>query len=137
MLDRDRRFPVLKTQLLQTLRKNREAHVKNYEAALVEYRKAVIEELTNQINRRAVEKARATDGLEFSMDTARKDDGFPAEPKSFADHYDQAIGLLEMTTLDSIDINAPDYRKYVLDEWEWRNEFETSTMSYNNAGGRR
>lgn len=118
MLDKSRFYPVPKTQLLAKLRENRAIHIKTYNEAKEEYRKAAISALSTEI-------AKAKDGLEFSLQFHEI-----IEPKSYAREYDQAIGLMEMTIDETIPITASDYTSFVLDEWSWKEHFTSSVANY-------
>lgn len=118
MLGSDRKYTVEKNKLLGILRENRTKHVATYDAAVIEYRKQCIAALAGEL-------AHARDGVKFRMD-------FPelVKPRSFADSYDTAIGILELAEETSIPITVGDYESLVLDEWNWKAAFVGSTSNY-------
>lgn len=127
MLGKERVYPVSKESLLTRLRENRAVHVSEYTAAMIEYRKALVLALIDQIHERNEAIARARDGIEPMLDFSDK---LPRQPTSYAQTYNRAIGLLEMTTLGEIEITGDDYRRFVDDEWEWSEDFKNVAMSY-------
>lgn len=103
--------------LLYTLRANRRLHVEEYEQADRRYRKAI----------RAWFLAQAH-SIEHDRDFERHFTG-PA-PRSYADDYDRAIGMLELHQSDTIDLGADDYRQLVKDDWNWKRDFLATNASY-------
>jgi hypothetical protein len=105
------------TKLLQHLKNNRYEHINDYELAMVEYRKAIIEELK-------VKYSYACQNLDVShtLKTVR--------PQSFLESYDEAIMKLEWTTDKEIELDHSEFKQYVQDEWSWKHAFATSTLSY-------
>lgn len=138
MLASDRKYPVVKNALLHKLRENRGAHLQHYNDALEEYRKAFIDVVTLRIDDFSAARARARDLEPFEW--PKNAAPVPVKPESYVSDYDRAIGLLEMTISEQIEITGDDYRCFVEDEWEWKERFRSTTMSYNDknlVGGKR
>lgn len=99
---------VKKKELLDHLWKNREAHLEDYETALIVYHKDLREKL-----------------MELAEDAAknllRKDNyliGFLPPVLNLKD-YDRHIGFLEMAEENEITITIEEYDRYINDNWEW------------------
>lgn len=117
MLSSDRSYKVSKTDLLSRLQTNRTKHISEYKAVRTEFRR------------------RATTLLQEKLDLARAEKPFNLRfdlivPRSHEREYDKVIGLLTMTTETTIDISPQDYAQFVLDEWNWKEEFNASNRAY-------
>lgn len=107
-----------RNELLAVLRTNRETHLKDYQEAQAEYRKLVVQELTEMLK-----QAKARDGKIVRNLKA-------PEPQSFVASYDTAIRMLEMSVEEVIELTQGEFQQYVEDQWTWRNSFATTTMVY-------
>lgn len=52
------------------------------------------------------------------------------EPISYAEHYERAIQMLEMTTEKEIQLDYQLFLQLVRDEWWWSGEFAQTVTSY-------
>jgi hypothetical protein len=109
---------VSQEQLLADLVKNRKKHAKEYELAAKEYKEAA---------RVAVEKLleKIVSGKPFKLYIS-----IP-EPVSHVSDYDCTIQMVEMSVDRIIELTELEFRQYVLDEWQWRDELKNSRMLYN------
>lgn len=109
---------VTKETLISIMKANRAKHVDIYEQAVVKYREQAIVELTKQL-------VRAKEGKKFSLN-------FPqlTKPVSFVKEYDNTIGLLEMSLASVVEITTDEYKRFIKDEWNWKNMFNTSNSKY-------
>lgn len=108
---------VKKDQLLATIKENREAHREQFLKAQEKYRERVIEELDAR--------------LEQARNGGRINLGFALpEPVDYTDSYDTAIGMLEWEIGDEITLEEADFKRYVLNKWEWARMFAANTASY-------
>ncbi len=103
--------------LLAILKKNRGGHRKLYEEAFTEYRRQVVKAMEYNL-----ERAREGGDIRLSLSLRT--------PEDHTEEYDAVIGLLELSTDDTVELTAHDYERFVLDRWEWQRSFETNTMSY-------
>ena len=117
----ERTYKVLKSTLLEILTKNREEHLVAHEEAKKNYRKRAVKALEKQL-------AKATDGSRFSLSFRL------SRPISYVEQYDKVIGLFKMVVEDTVEITSTEYSQYVLDEWSWRSQFDTSNSFYGVAG---
>jgi hypothetical protein len=108
---------VNKVRLLQILRTNRDQHIQDYLDAMTEYRKAAIIELT--------------DMLEFAKthQVIRRTITHP-EPKNFETSYNTAIGMLELSIDNDVELTSEEFSRYVEDKWDWHSLFTSSTLLY-------
>ncbi len=111
---------VSKTTLLATLRTNRDKHRQIFLEAQQGYRIAVITELDNMLaEAKAGKKIRRSVTLTEPMDQTKD--------------YDRAIAMLEMSVETEVSLEEHDFQQYVLDEWTWKRQFNTSNMLYSKS----
>lgn len=108
---------VQKASLLDKLKANRETHRAQFEEAAKLYRDEVIEVLEERI--KDARKGRLPN-LVFQLPL----------PVNQTAAYDRAIGMLEMSVDDVIELEEEDYRQYVLDEWTWSQHATISNSYY-------
>jgi hypothetical protein len=105
--------------LLEKIKANRATHKDTFEKAMVGYRKRAIEELDRSLaDARAGKRIRAT--LEL------------IEPMNQTAEYDMVIAMLEMCVDKEVVIATGEFQQYVLDQWHWKAQFETSNAAYLN-----
>lgn len=114
---------VKKEQLLKILKENRAKHVSDYKEALEDYRAAYIEVLQKNIEI-------AQSGAE---DMIPVDEINLPEPQCYAKSYDTAIGMLEISVDETVQLNEIQYRQYVNDEWGWSDSFKLSNSTYSSS----
>jgi len=112
---------VKKDRLVEILKKNRETHVKIFLEVYEEYRKELIEWL---------ELALELAHVRGRIDTP---DNYPSEPRCYVKSYDLAMAMLEMSVDETISLSEQDFRRYVQDEWEWKDDFYLSNSSYSSS----
>jgi hypothetical protein len=103
--------------LLAILKKNRAGHRELFEEAWAEYRRRVVTAMGHNLD---TIKAGGPIDHRITMRT----------PEDHTEEYDAVIGLLELSTDDTVELTAHDYERFVLDRWEWKRSFEDNTMSY-------
>lgn len=108
---------VKRTELLEKLKANRNAHQAVFELALEGYRKSIVEHLEMLL-----EDAKA--GKRISHHIQRE------IPMNQTSEYDQAIMMLEMSVEDEIEITSNDFACYVMDRWAWKRQFSASNAIY-------
>ena len=111
---------VSRTDLLETLRKNREQHLKDYEVAKTKYREAAIQQLKKMLED-------AESGKKFETYVTAP------EPSKYTDSYDRAIRMLEMSKDEKIQLTDHAFKRLVMDEWDWTRDFASNTKSYSNG----
>lgn len=108
---------VKKSELLDKLKANRANHSDQFEKAAVGYRKRVIEVLESRLDDARKGKLPV---LVFNLPL----------PVDQTKAYDRAIGMLELSVDDVIELEEHDYQQYVLDEWTWSQSASTSNAFY-------
>lgn len=46
--------------------------------------------------------------------------------------YDMILRKLELDTRETIELDDEEFKQYVLDEWDWTNQFVAASMMYSN-----
>ena len=111
------KIKVNKTELLSILESNRSKHRQIFEEACDGYQKAVIKELEAQLKR-------AKEGIRRSMFINI------SAPVDQTKEYDRAIAMLKMSVEQEVFLSEQDFRCYVLDDWDWKQKFLTSSRDY-------
>lgn len=124
-----REVEVRKVDLLTVLKKNREQHVKDYLEACAGYKEAALAKIEDVSSELKARIGRLKDGqvialvaLQFNLEV----------PKSFEKAYDQAIVMLEMSVDDTVTLEESEFAQYVMDDWEWKEQFTMSNRRYSN-----
>lgn len=142
VLDNNRTITVDRLNLLATLTKNKEAHVKEYEAALRGY----LEEAKTKI---AEQKQKALKEVEYAAQRALNElnmfDPTKAQdtivfckgisfqliaPKNYSAEYDQAIQMMSWETKDEVELSTSEFRSFIMDKWDWVEDFKISSARY-------
>lgn len=106
---------VKKPALLEALKRNRDIHSKEYEEALIDFRKKCVAVLEAELL-----KTNRTDTLSVNI----------TAPINAIDNYNEAIGMLEFHCEDIIELDNNEYKRYILNEWQWTGLFKTLAASY-------
>ena len=106
-----------KSELLEILKKNREAHRAIFEAALAGYRKKAIQ-LLDKALKDAKEGRKINTWIQLQ------------EPVDQTKDYDRAIRMIGMSVDENIEIGETDFANYVLDDWQWKQQFLTTNAMY-------
>lgn len=112
-----------RSELLDTLRTNRDEHVALHKKALVRYEAALVKELKKQLAR-AEAKKKVNHSFLFK---------FPV-PESHEASFNQVIDLLEHDVRDEIELSRADFQRFMRNEWEWSNQWATTNSTYNVRG---
>lgn len=108
---------VKKDDLLAKLRTNRELHEDEFNRAADGYRKRVIAALELRLSQA---KNGQLPQMVFNLPT----------PINQTKEYDMAIGMLEMSVEDVIELEEHDYKQYVLDQWGWSQNVTATNAMY-------
>lgn len=106
-----------KARLLATLEANRTEHREMFDRAQVAYRVAVIKALDERL-----ERAKNGDKIDVVIRMP--------EPKDYTEEFDRVISMLGWQEGDTVELDEHDFRRYVLNQWEWASQFAQNTMSY-------
>ena len=111
---------VNKEELLTKLRENLEIHKVQYEEALVDFKERLLSDLKKGV--KLVGKTEAKDLKRFSISSPF--------PQSHEKDYVEVIEMLEMSTDDTINLDAQSFKAYIKNQWSWSVQFETSNSMY-------
>lgn len=106
-----------KSQVLDTLRSNREKHsaiVKEARSGYMEKAEAALKAKLDQL------RSGKLAALSFSLRV----------PLDYTKVYDTAIRMLELHTEDTIELDAAQVRNLMQDEWDWTDQFYGTNMVY-------
>ncbi len=106
-----------KTELITILKKNRDQHREIFEEACEGYQKRMIAHLQTMLND---VKRRASVSHHIGMSI----------PIDQTPDYDRAIRMLDMCVDDVIELNEQTFANYVMDDWNWTNNFLASNTRY-------
>lgn len=104
-------------RLLETLKKNREAHIKEYNEAMAAYKPAMLAALNQEIENVNSGK---TKELRLSLPL----------PCSHENSYTNVIDMLEYSVDETINLSSDAFKAYVKDEWNWSGSFKGLVSSY-------
>ncbi len=123
-----RSVKVQKSALRSILIANREKHAAGYDKAVDGYKVKALEVL---------DKATAT--LREKIEKLGRGEFVKVEhlaiamrkPENHVRDYDRAIGMLDMSVDDVVDLTESEYREFVEDRWEWKQQTIRSWSGYN------
>ncbi len=108
---------VNKQELLKIVRQNRKGHKAVVAEASENYRKAAIAALEVML-------ADANSGRRIRRSIEL------VQPMDMTREYDQIIRQLEMEVQDTVELSAGEFAQYVLNRWDWGEQFANSTKGY-------
>ena len=104
-------------ELLKILKENRSKHKAAFEDACEGYREKMMKLLNSTID-----KVKSGEVMTASL--------YLQPPEVHLDEYDAVIKLLELSQEQTIELDADDVNKFVLDDWEWKDKWRSVTNSY-------
>jgi len=131
----DNHTRILRLDLLEKIKTNREKHKTEFEKALLGWRKEAVKEL----NRHAKQIADVIDRMETDitnnkpvkkLTTTKLYPKVPERPEDHTKDYDVIISRLEMSIDAEIFITHADFNKFVLDEWAWKGQHTAMLSNY-------
>jgi len=117
------KFPVMKADLIEAVKKQRAVHAEEYKAAMEGWRSRMMA-LGRELMDKGPKLAKFPRALRNSIEV----------PKSHDEDFAVAIQMLEMSVDDKIELDQDDYAQLVLGKWRWRDEWAMSNRAY--IGGR-
>jgi hypothetical protein len=109
-----------KNELLKIVRDNKEKHIKEFNEAVEDFKKAVVKIAEENL-------ILANTG---NLDSITKIKSVPHKPVSYETSYTKAIRMLELSVDNEIELEAHDFDQLVLDEWQWKQSFSTMNSTY-------
>lgn len=110
---------ILKEDLLKRLEANRAKHRETFEHAIGIYKEKMTELLENLIER-------AKDGKVIPQKALYD---LPM-PEDHTNDYDVAIEMLSLDVRKKFLLSERDFRRFVMDQWEWQQSFASNTVAY-------
>jgi hypothetical protein len=110
--------PIVKrSELLEILKKNREAHHEVFLKAVEGYQAEALKRLQAKI--KAI-KANKLVKMFISLPI----------PEDKTNDYDRVIKMMEMDTRSEIELTEQEFACYVMDSWDWKQQWTTSNYTY-------
>ena len=122
---RQRSVNVLRSQLLEKLKENLVIHQREYQEALLECHRKLLEDL-----RTAYNKVETTTNPE----KLKKFQFRFQFPQNHEQDYKDVIEMLEMSTDNEINLDAESFKAYIKNEWSWTGSFNSTKALYSNVG---
>lgn len=111
---------VKKAELLEILQKNRAEHRAIFEEALRGYRTQMVDYLDQ-----AIKQIKAGQRISHHISLV--------QPVDQTKEYDRAIKMCEMSVDDVIELDQRAFASFVMDDWDWMDQFLHSNASYSTA----
>lgn len=122
-----RKVKVKRDDLLVKIKANRVTHIAEYKTACDGYREMALErieeisqELKDRISSLKKGQVIALVQVQFGL----------AVPVSHEKDYDQVVAMLEMSVDSELEISSDEFACYVMDDWEWKEQFRNSNTAY-------
>ena len=106
-----------KSELRSVVQTNRDNHRALFEEAMEGYKRLVVRELERKIS--DVER-----GIQINHYIQLE------IPEDHTKDYDRVLKMLDMSQDASIELGERDFDQYVMDNWGWSEEFNTSSKFY-------
>lgn len=115
-----RSVKVNKAELMKILQDNKKKHIKEFDEAVKDYKKAAL-----KVAKEHVELAKSGE-----LDQIAKIRAMPQRPTSYEDSYNRAIRMMELSVDEVIELEEQIFNQLVLDEWMWKQAFVASGALY-------
>jgi ferritin-like protein len=141
----EREVEVDRRKLVETLKENKEKHVKLFKEAILGYREAARRKLSEdgEKAKKELEKNLAKVGEAIDDFDVNKPNNFNdyfvlvqqivmtlPVPKSYEGAYDAAIAIAEWEVNDTMTLTFAEFNCFVRDEWDWKENFLNVSNSY-------
>lgn len=141
----ERTIEVNRLKLVEILEENREMHIREYHEAVDGYLETATEKLQEGYDKSVVKLQKNLENSKRLL--AEIDPSKPLEtsdrivlvesicidlkvPRNYAKEYDAAIDMANWDVRDTLELSGAEFQCFVRDEWDWTNEFSTTTASY-------
>lgn len=139
----DREVTVNRAKLLETLKANREKHIKEYTEAVAGYKEQATARLI-YLKGKIVESVNENFVLiQKKIDTFDPEEPLPDRitltsvtsfdlqvPRSYERSYDIAIQMAEWEVSETITLKQSQFQCFVLDDWDWQADFKKLSATY-------
>lgn len=126
---------ISRIHLLSEIKQNRKVHQAAYEDAIYGWRTDVLNSLRKHQEKidllaRRIEADIEADKPVKTLDVRNLCLEIPPRPECHTSDYDGLIKRLEMSMDEIIWLSHKDFKKFVLDEWEWKELFLAQISNY-------
>lgn len=113
--------------LLEKVLVNREKHIAEYEDSVIGYKEAAVAAIEKGMTnlKRQVEELESGETMHLGAVTFNLQ-----VPENHEKDYDQVIAMLEMSVEDEITIKSDEFACYVMDDWDWKDQFKNVSAMY-------
>lgn len=107
--------------LREILKTNMQKHKEDYEKALLAWKQEMVDKFKQSLLQ--FEKDEYPDR---PSDLIRDLD----RPVSYEEDYQEALDMLSYETSDTVELDTQSFRKYIKDEWDWKELWSMSNTKY-------
>lgn len=140
---------VNRATLLETLKKNREKHLQEFDEAMAGYKDLALSKIHSAFSGLEDRLAKRKNEIEskiqsFTAETASTFNDYLVileqvainlkVPVSYVDAYDAAIDMAAFDTRDEPELSGAEFQCFCRDVWDWTHEFATTTTMYGLKG---
>jgi|LakMenE01Jun11ns_1017448.scaffolds.fasta_scaffold9737960_1 hypothetical protein len=111
---------IKREELLAVVRENKEKHIVEFNESVEDFKKAVV--VITKNNLKLVNTG--------DLNNIAKVKNLPSVPSSYEQSYTRAIRMLELSIDDVIELDDTTFNQLVLDEWNWKSNFQLSGSLY-------
>jgi len=107
---------IQRAEFVEKVTANRDAHRAVFEKALDGYQRRLVRELERRV---------------ADVKAGRRIDRYISlpEPSDHTEDYDRILAMAEMSVDEVIELGADDFARFVMDQWDWKQDF-TETATY-------
>jgi len=120
---------VSRTGLVETMKANRDTHLKEYNEAKAIYLADYQKEMTEKCAKFLAQLAKDTEAGVINPNNRAVYSKLQA-PESYVYEYDNKIAMFEMSVDKNIELTEQEFRQYVRDQWNWSPGFKATTANY-------
>lgn len=106
-------------ELLEIVKQNATKHVADYDEAVIDYKVGVLKVAKANLK---IANTGELDKFVFNK--------MPPAPVNYADNYNRAIRMLQLSVDDVIELEDHIFNQLVLDEWGWKQQFVAQSALY-------
>lgn len=136
---------VVVRRAIEHLKDNREKHIEEYQESLAGYKEKFQEKLDSVMTQVKELAEKNYSEIKERLDSLQEED-IPNRPnrevlipslvvdlevpRNHVEAYDEAIALLDWDNRETIELTREQFRRYILDKWDWSVGFESVTKLY-------
>jgi hypothetical protein len=117
---------VRRKELLDILHANRETHIADYKTACQGYKQIALDKIDETFKHLRKQVSEIKEGVMIQVCANL----YLPLPVSYEKAYNQAIRMMELETEEVLQLTASQFACFVMDDWDWTNEWRTSTTPY-------